>query len=330
VKSPALVLGSNSYSGAAFVDHLLAAGTEVIGVSRSEEVALPFRVYAWRRHPGAFTFERLDLNHDLDRLERLMRERRTGTVVNFAAQSMVGESWLNPDHWMMTNVVSTVRLHERLRQMDFLDRYVHVTTPEVYGSVSGWVREDQPFDPSTPYAVSRAAGDMSLRSYFKAYGFPVVYTRAANVYGAGQPLYRILPRTIFFALTGKRLQLHGGGTSQRSFIHGRDVAEATRRIATDGRNGETYHISTTRQVTIRALVEMILAELKLRFEDCVDVVGDRLGKDAAYMLDSRKLRDELGWADTVTLEQGVAESIRWVRDNLDALKRLPADYIHKP
>ena len=109
---------------------------------------------------------------------------------------MVGESWLNPDHWMMTNVVSTVRLHDRLRSFDFLERYVHVTTPEVYGSTEGWVREDAPFNPSTPYAVSRAAGDMSLRTYFATYGFPVVFTRAANVYGPGQQLYRIIPRTI--------------------------------------------------------------------------------------------------------------------------------------
>ena len=96
-----------------------------------------------------------------------------------------GESWKHPDHWFMTNVVSTVRLHERLRHCDFIRKYVHVTTPEVYGSTEGFIREDAPFRPSTPYAVSRAAGDMSLRTFFEAYEFPVVFTRAANVYGPG-------------------------------------------------------------------------------------------------------------------------------------------------
>lgn len=327
---PVFVIGSNSYSGAAFVDHLLRLGTDVVGLSRSEEVALPFRIYAWGgKRPGRFRFERFDLNHDLDRFDELAAELRPEIVVNFSAQSMVAESWANPDHWMMTNVVSTVRLHERLRRLDHLKRYVHVTTPEVYGSMSGWVAENHNFDPSTPYAVSRAAGDMSLRSYFKAYGFPVVFTRAANVYGPGQQLYRIVPRTIFYALTGRKLQLHGGGVSQRSFIHGRDVAEATRLVAENGRNGDTYHISTNRQITIRALVEMVLQQLGLAFEDHVEVSGERLGKDQSYMLDSTKLREELGWSDGISLEAGVEETIGWVRDNLEALKKLPSDYIHK-
>ncbi len=187
----------------------------------------------------------------------LLERERPAYVVNFAAQSMVAESWLHPEHWFMTNVVSTVRLHDRLRAMKFLERYVHVSTPEVYGSTSGDVREDAPFNPSTPYAVSRAAADMSLRTFHAAYGFPVVYTRAANVYGAGQQLYRIVPRTILNARLGRKLQLHGGGTSERSFIHVMDVADATYRIACNGKNGDAYHISTDRIVSIHNLVGMV-------------------------------------------------------------------------
>ncbi len=118
--------------------------------------------------------------------------------------------------------------------IDCLERYVHVTTPEVYGSTDGWVREDAPFNPSTPYAVSRAAGDMSLRTYFANYRFPVVFTRAANVYGPGQQLYRIIPRTILAAMGGQKLRLDGGGKSVRVFIHMRDVSDATLKIALSG------------------------------------------------------------------------------------------------
>ena len=230
----------------------------------------------------------------------------------------------------MTNVVSTVRLHERLRYLDFLERYVHVTTPEVYGSTEGFIKETAPFNPSTPYAVSRAAGDMSLRTYFEAYKFPVVYTRAANVYGPGQQLYRIVPRTILFLLLGKKLQLHGGGHSRRSFIHMRDVSSATWKIATDAPIGEAYHISTGEIVTVRQLVERLCAMLGKRFEDSVEIVGERLGKDAAYMLDSAKLRDTLGWKDAISLDAGLAECIDWVKSNLDDLKQQPFDYAHKP
>jgi len=245
------VLGSNSFSGASFIDFLLRQGVRVLGVSRSPESLPVFLPYRWSRHDGEFRFHQCDLNKDLDRLMGIMRAEKPEYVVNFAAQSMVGESWQHPDHWMMTNVVSTVRLHELLRHYDGLQRYVHVTTPEVYGSTDGWVTESAPFNPSTPYAVSRAAADMSLRTFFSAYSFPVVFTRAANVYGPGKPLYRIVPRTIFFVRTERKVPLHGGGRSERSFVHARDVADATWRVALDGRPGETYHISTERRVTIR-------------------------------------------------------------------------------
>ena len=325
-----LVLGSNSFSGSTFVEHLLARGEQVLGVSRSAEPHAAFLPYRWSRHDEGFRFFQLDLNRDLDAILALVRRERPQYVVNFAAQSMVAESWQNPDHWFMTNVVSTVRLHEQLRRLDFLKMYVHVTTPEVYGSTSGLVGEDAPFNPSTPYAVSRAAADMSLRTFFSAYGFPVVFTRAANVFGPGQPLYRIVPRTILFIKLGRKLQLHGGGASERSFIDARDVSDATWRASRHGRAGETYHISTDRRVTIRQLVEMICKRLDARFEDSVEVVGDWLGKNAAYRLDSAKIRRELGWTDRISLEQGIEDTITWVERFFDQLRTQSLQYEHKP
>jgi len=323
------VLGSNSFSGASFIDYLLRQGVRVVGVSRSPESLPVFLPYRWSRRDAEFRFHQCDLNKDLDPLMQLLRAERPECVVNFAAQSMVGESWKHPEHWFMTNVVSTVRLHDRLRQCDFLRRYVHVTTPEVYGSTAGFIREDAPFNPSTPYAVSRAAGDMSLRSFIDAYKFPAVFTRAANVYGPGQQLYRIIPRTILFVLLGRKLQLHGGGVSRRAFIHMEDVSDATWRIAQEAPVGEVYHISTNEVVAVRELVERICARLGVRFEDHVEVVGERLGKDAAYMLDSTKLREALGWRDRISLDEGIGQCIDWVRKNLGVLKQQPFDYVHK-
>lgn len=325
-----LVLGSNSFSGASFCDFLAAKGHDVIATSRSDEPHEAMLPYKWRTNPGQVRFRRIDINHDLDALSALLASERPTHIVNFAAQSMVGESWTNPDHWMMTNVVSTVRLHELLRRYDGMARYVHVTTPEVYGSTDGWVREDAPFNPSTPYAVSRAAGDMSLKSYFATYGFPVVFTRAANVYGPGQQLYRIIPRTILAAMTGQKLKLDGGGKSVRVFIHMTDVSDATLRIARQGALGESYHISGYELVSIRQLVEMILAQLGKTFEDCVEIGPERPGKDTAYTLDSVKLRTALGWRDAISLEQGIEDVIAWATRFRDAIGSLPARYEHKP
>ena len=323
------VVGSNSFSGASFIDFALQQNMNVTGISRSVEPIDAMLPYKWRDH-RRLSFHQLDLNKDLDAITELIHSIKPKYVVNFAAQSMVGESWLNPQDWFMTNVLSTIKLHEVLRKCDFLDRYVHISTPEVYGSCSGFVDENFPFNPSTPYAVSRAAADMSLRTFHAAYNFPVVTTRAANVYGPGQQLYRIIPRTILFILLGRKLQLHGGGVSTRSFIHMADVSEATWRVMLNGRLGETYHISTSEVVSIRELVERICAKLGVAFEDHVEVVGERLGKDSAYHLDSSKVRKELGWNDRVSLDQGLNECIDWVQKNFDALKASKYDYTHKP
>jgi dTDP-glucose 4,6-dehydratase len=304
-------------------------GVNVFGVSRSAQPADVMLPYRWGPKSGRFDFQIIDINHDLDALDVLVRKERFPIIFNFAAQSMVGESWDKPDDWMRTNVVSAARLAERLRHIDFLDRYVHITTPEVYGSTDGWISEDTPVNPSTPYAVSRAAGDMLFKIYHETFGLPVVATRAANVYGPGQQLFRIIPRTIYFLMTGKQLQLHGGGVSTRSFIHMDDVSTATWSIAQHAPIGETYHISTDRIVSIRELVEIICARLGKSFSHCVEVVGERLGKDSAYWLNSRKLREGLGWQDQISLEMGIDQTITWVQSNLSALKQQPANYIHK-
>jgi dTDP-glucose 4,6-dehydratase len=324
-----LIVGSNSFSGATFVDFALAQGAKVIGTSRSAEPNSVFLPYKWHDQKN-FTFHELDLNQHFNELSELVQDIKPAYVVNFAAQSMVGESWQNPGDWFMTNTVSTIKFHDELRKCDFLNCYVHVSTPEVYGSCSGFVQEDFVFNPSTPYAVSRAAADMSLRTFYSAYKFPVVTTRAANVYGPGQQLYRIIPRTILFILLGRKLQLHGGGVSTRSFIHMKDVCDATWRTMKDGKSGETYHISTNEVISIRALVERICAKLNVEFEDHVEFVGDRIGKDSAYHLDSRKIRAELGWQDRISLEQGLDECIAWVKSNFEILKQQPYDYQHKP
>jgi len=325
-----LVIGSNSFSGASFIDFLLGQGAAVVGVSRSPELHRAFLPYRWSGREAGFRFVQLDLNHHIDEIDELIRKERPQYVVNFAAQSMVAESWANPDHWFSTNVVSTIRLHERLRRCEFLRKYVHFTTPEVYGSTSGFVREDARFNPSTPYAVSRAAADMSLRTFFEAYGFPVVFTRAANVFGPGQQLYRLVPRTILCVKGGRKLQLHGGGVSERSFIDMRDVSDATYRVTRDGQAGETYHIATERQVSIRKLVEMICTRLGAKFEDCVEIVAERLGKDSAYGLDSSKIRRDLGWRESISLEEGLDETIAWVERFLEDLKTQPQEYLHRP
>ena len=290
-----------------------------------------FLPYKWLiKGLNQFCFEKIDLNHDLKKLIGIIKREKPAYIVNFAAQGMVAESWRNPGDWYQTNVVAQVKLHDQLRKLDFIKKYVHVTTPEVYGSTDGWISESFNFNPSTPYAVSRAACDLHLKSFFKAYNFPVVFTRAANVYGPGQQLYRIIPRTILYARLGKKLYLHGGGSSDRSFIHMDDVSAATYRIALNGLAGDTYHISTKETISIRDLVLRICRLMDMNFYDLVDESEERLCKDQSYKLDSGKIRKQLGWQDTIDLDDGITSTIEWVDSNLDTLKNFPHEYIHKP
>lgn len=325
-----LVIGSNSFSGSQFVKYLLQHRHEVLGISRSEEPNSVFLPYKWLSNQNHFKFQKIDLNHQLPDLISLIHEFHPEYVVNFAAQGMVAQSWHTPEHWYQTNVVGQVKLHDELRKIAFLKKYVHISTPEVYGSTDGWIKESFNFAPSTPYAVSRAACDLHLMSFFKAYRFPVVLTRAANVYGPAQQLYRIIPRAILYARLGRKIQLHGGGQSIRSFIHINDVADATYRIAVNGEVGGSYHISTQNTISIRELVENICAITNTSFSDLVIATEDRLGKDQAYLLDSDKVRQDLGWSHTVNLDDGLKETLEWIDVNLDVLKTLPSDYIHKP
>ncbi|OUU26440.1 MAG: dTDP-glucose 4,6-dehydratase [Candidatus Endolissoclinum sp. TMED37] len=337
-KPKVLVIGSNSFSGSHFVAEALRDGHAVWGVSRSTEPHHVFLPYRWPLNGDGsalataenFQFQAIDLNRQLNNLLALIDRVQPELVVNFAAQGMVAESWLNPTHWYQTNVVAQVALHDALRQKPFLKKYVHVSTPEVYGSTDGgWIKEHKHFSPSTPYAVSRAACDLHLQSFHEAYGFPVVFTRAANVYGPGQQLYRIIPRTLLSARTSKPMQLHGGGQSVRAFIHIQDVVRATLQLAKEGEPGSTWHLSTQESCSIRALVEKICSLCSADFSALVERSDERLGKDQSYLLESSAMRQVHGWSDQITLMQGLQETLEWVNANLATLKTLPWSYQHK-
>jgi dTDP-glucose 4,6-dehydratase len=157
----------------------------------------------------------------------------------------------------------------------------------------------------------------------------VCFTRAANVYGPGQQLYRIVPRTLLYARLSRKLRLDGGGRSTRSFIHIADVADATYLIAQNGVPGEAYHISTDEIVSIRELVERACTLPGVAFADLVVEGPERPGKDDTYMLDSTRLRQELGWAPAISLDAGMRDTLDWIDTNLAVLTEAPDSYVHK-
>jgi dTDP-glucose 4,6-dehydratase len=257
-----VVLGANSFSGQDFVDLLLDdPSNRVIGVSRSPERSALFLRYKLRKDLSRYTYHALDMNGDMPRILNLLDAERPERIVNFAAQSEVAPSWEHPEHWFETNTVALSRLVNHLRRQTYLKRYLHISSPEAYGTCVGTVREDGPLNPSTPYAASKAAADMLLQTYFRQFGFPVVTVRATNVYGARQQLFKIIPRSVISIKLGRKISLHGGGRAVKSYIHIRDVSRGESAVLERGQVGELYHLSPDQGIAVRDVVRLIAERL---------------------------------------------------------------------
>lgn len=326
-----VVLGANSFSGQDFVDLALNQPQyRVIGVSRSAERSPMFLKYLRRPDLSRYTYHQIDMNSDMPALLELLDAERPPLVVNFSAQSEVAPSWEHPEHWFETNTVALAKLVNHLRRRDYVQRYLHVSSPEVYGACVGRVTESAPLNPSTPYAASKAAADLLLATYHKQFGFPLLSVRATNVYGAGQQLFKIFPRAAIYLALGKTIELHGGGRAVKSYIHIRDVSRGELDILERGKIGQLYHLSPDEGITVRDLVAHICRFQNREFADATTTVDERPGQDAAYVIDSSRARQELGWRPTIKLEAGIREVVQWVQQNLDEIQTHPLQYQHLP
>lgn len=325
-----VVLGSNSFSGSDFIDLLLEdPENEVCGISRSPEKSPVFLPYKKRQKPR-LTFHQLDLNKHSQKIIELLDQFKPDYIVNFAAQSEVAPSWENPEQWFQTNAVALANIVKSLNKRIYLKKYIHISSPEVYGSCSGNVLETAPLNPSTPYAASKAAADLLLFTYFKNFEFPLVTIRSTNVYGAHQQLFKIIPRSVIYLKSDKKIMLHGGGKAVKSYIHIRDISRGELYAMLHGKPGEIYHLSPEQGVAVSDVVELICKRMNADFDATTTKVEERLGQDAAYLVDSTKSRRELGWQPQISLEQGINDVVSWVETNWDTIKQLPLDYIHRP
>lgn len=327
------IIGSNSFSGSHCVNYFLGhSAYKILGLSRSPEkmsLFLPY-LYKKQRPPASrFVFHQLDLNEDMDEIIRLLDKERPEVIINFAAQSIVENSWEQPEDWFRTNCLSLVNLTHHLRNKTYLKNYLQISTPEVYGSYNA--RENlNYFNPTTPYAASKGAGDLFLVALYKKFGFPVSFVRSANVYGPHQQLFKIIPKAVISIKSHKKIPLHQGGMMSRSFIHIEDVMRGIHKIVLKGSSGgEVYHFSSWKNVTIRDLVSRICEQMGVRFADSVEISAGRPGQDATYRLLFADTRKKLKWEPKIELKQGVDEVITWIDESWDLIKKCPKEYIHK-
>jgi len=328
-----VVIGSNSFSGAHLVNYFLEnTDDKVIGISRSKEYDPIFLPYLYKKQrPKNFIFHQLDVNKNLKEIFSILDKEKPEIIINFAAQGEVQHSWEHPDHWFKTNCLGMVNLTNSLKDKKYLKKYIHISTPEVYGSCKGIVKENKNFyNPSTPYASSKAAGDLFLWTLFKIWNFPLIMIRSTNVYGIHQQLYRIMPRTIIYLKKSKKIKLHGGGKAIKSFVHIRDVVEGIFKACIHGDKGELYHLSPDDEgYSIKKIVKLICDRMQFDFEEHTISTQDRIGQDARYIIDSTKARTELNWRPKISIDFGINEMIEWIDENWDQILKQPLKYIHK-
>ena len=329
MKKRIVVLGSNCFSGSHLVDCLLENGEfQVTGISRSPEkddLYLPYK----KRTDSQFSFYQIDMVKESKKLYTLLDKLKPEIVVNFAALTEVFRSVDEPLGYYQTNTNAVAALCEHLKRKNYLERYVHISSAEIYGTCSSAIKEDHQLNPTTPYAVSKAAADYHLLSLYRHSGFPVNLVRSTNVYGSHQQLFKIIPRTIIFLKMNKKIMLHGGGKVVRSFIHIRDVCEGILKVISKGRPGEIYHFATDYNKTISETVQLVCSTMGFNFERSVEFNNERALQDGAYFLDIEKSRNELGWDARIPMLEGIQDTIDWIETNWQKIKKEPLEYIHK-
>ena len=245
-------------------------------------------------------------------------------VVHFAAESHVDRSIQEAAEFAATNVVGTqVLLDAALRHG--LDKFVHVSTDEVYGSIaSGSWTETAPLAPNSPYAATKAGSDLLALAYHRTHGLPVTVTRCANNYGPYQHPEKLIPRFVTNLLAGRTVPLYGDGDQVRDWIHVDDHCRGTALVLREGRPGEIYHIGGNEELTNRELTGLLLEACGADW-DRVRHVEDRKGHDRRYALDDTRIREELGYRPRVDFREGLAETVQWYRDNDDWWRPLVID-----
>jgi dTDP-glucose 4,6-dehydratase len=250
--------------------------------------------------------------------EKLVRD--CDVVFNFAAESHVDRSIDEPKPFFDSNIMGTYTILEAVRKFD--KKLVHISTDEVFGSLkSGSATEKYPFNPSSPYAASKASAELLINSYFTTYGIDATITRCTNNYGPRQFPEKLIPKTILLAIDNKRIPVYGTGKNRRDWIFVFDHCEAILEVFEKGKKGSSYNIAGHSEYDNNTIVKMILQIMK-KPSDLIKHVKDRPGHDFRYSLDTTKIRREIGWKPKVTFEQGLYFTISWYLNNMPWLEQV--------
>ncbi|MGP0587921.1 dTDP-glucose 4,6-dehydratase [Paenibacillus timonensis] len=316
-----LVTGGAGFIGSNFVLYMLKQHPEykVVNVDALTYAGNLENLKSVEGHPN-HTFVKADIT-DAKAMDELIG-KGVDIVVNFAAESHVDRSILEPDIFVKTNVLGTQVLLDTAKKHG-VQKFVQVSTDEVYGTLgeTGLFTEETPLAPNSPYSASKAGGDLVVRAYHETFGLPVNITRCSNNYGPYQFPEKLIPLMISKALADEPLPVYGDGLNIRDWLYVEDHCSAIDLVIHQGRNGEVYNIGGNNERTNLHIVRTILAQLG-KPESLITHVQDRPGHDRRYGIDPTKTMTELGWKPKYTFETGIQETIRWYLDNKEWWTRI--------
>ena len=323
-----LITGGAGFIGSAVVRLAIVRGHNVVNVDALTYAACLDNVANVSDHPD-YAFERADIR-DRAALDAIFAKHTPDAVMHLAAESHVDRSIDGPLDFIETNVNGTFNMLEATRSYwqsrgrpEGL-RFHHISTDEVFGSLgpTGMFTEDTPYDPRSPYSASKASSDHLVRAWHETYGLPVVLTNCSNNYGPYHFPEKLIPVVILNALAGKPLPIYGDGGNIRDWLYVEDHADALLLVLAKGAVGRSYNISGENERTNLELVQTlcsILDRLRPRhagsYADLITFVTDRPGHDARYAIDPSRIRNELGWRPSVTVEEGLEKTVQWYLDN---------------
>ena len=327
-----LVTGGAGFIGSAVVRLAIARGYSVVNVDALTYAACLENVASVSEHPK-YVFEQADIRNRGD-IERIFDKHKPNAVMHLAAESHVDRSIDGPSDFIETNVTGTFNMLEAARlywhasEKPETFRFHHISTDEVFGSLPSdpmiQFTEDTAYNPRSPYSAAKASSDHLVRAWHETYGLPVVLTNCSNNYGPYHFPEKLVPVIILNALAGKPLPIYGNGSNVRDWLYVEDHADALLLVLEKGIVGRSYNIGGENERTNLELVQtlcMILDRLRPcaegSYSDLITFVKDRPGHDARYAIDPSRIRDELGWRPSVTVEQGLEKTVQWYLDNED-------------
>ena len=319
-----LVTGGCGFIGSNFIRYLLKTYPEVSIINVDKlTYAGNLENLSDLSHSPRYYFIRGDIA-EAPLMEELIR-KGVDAIVNFAAESHVDRSIEDPGAFMKTNIFGTFVLLEAVRKVfpGQKIRFIHISTDEVYGSLSetGAFTEDTPLAPNSPYSASKTAGDMMVRAYHRTYGLPAIITRCSNNFGPYQYPEKLIPLMISNAIEDKELPLYGDGMHVRDWIYVEDHCRALDRVLHDGKEGEVYNIGG-RSERSNLFVAQTILNLLGKPHSLIRFVTDRLGHDRRYAIDFSKIERALGWKPSISFEEGIHLTIKWYQSHREWWKKI--------